>query len=199
MIHKIRQQPILLWLFWFLWLSSLATGLAQSYESQTEQPQSGRADSDQVVLDITRQGSGLIFPASKQVYFRLYRDGRLEFEVPPKFDPEAKQPSFELVKRETKIKTREVDELISLAEQSNLFAASSSYPALEKEIDAVMVTTISYVYGDRKKQIVITNYRPGHPQADTYYPSSLKKLLSRVVELRPKTDDEIQYGWGNIY
>jgi hypothetical protein len=200
MTHKIQQRPALFWLSWLLALvPSLAAGLAQFDGFQVEQSQAGSADSDQLILDITRQGGGLIFPASKQLYFRLYRSGRLEFEVPPKFDPEATRPNFELVKQETKLNARDVDDLIRLAEQPNLLAAASSYPALEEEIDAVMVTTVSYTYRDRKKQIVITNYRPGHPKAASYYPSSLKNLLSRVVELRPKTDDEIQYGWGNIY
>lgn len=154
---------------------------------------------EQVILEITRKGAGMIFPTIKQVYFRLYENGHLELEVPPKFDPEAERPRFELSKREYKLNAKEVNEIISLAEKPDFLTAAEDYPALEHEVDAAMVTTMFYSSHGHKKKIVITNYRPNHPKASSYYPVSLRELLRRVVELRPKTKEEIQYGWGTIY
>jgi hypothetical protein len=135
----------------------------------------------------------------KQVYFRLYRSGRLEFEAPPKFDPEAGRANFELVKKTTQLTPDDVTELFRLTENRDFHRVAKEYHALETWVDAVMVTTIVYSGSNLEKKIIITNYSPKHEKAIGYYPDSLRMLLQRVVLLRPKTDEETEYGWNEIY
>jgi hypothetical protein len=141
----------------------------------------------------------MTFPLKNQVYFRLYEDGRLEYETPPVFNPEAERASFDLVMNETRLEPAAVAELIRIAEQSDLLDAPDSFKPLHTWIDAVMVTTLVYKHGDKEKRIVITNYNPKHKEAGKFYPASLQKLLQKVVELRPKTEEEKKYGTGFLY
>lgn len=153
----------------------------------------------QVVLEITRKGTGLTFPLKRQVYFRMYEDGRLEYETPPVFDPEAKGPSFDLVMNQTRLGPTVVAELIRIAEQPDFLDAPDDFKPLRTWIDAVMVTTLIYRHENKEKRIAITNYNPKHKEARKVYPASLLKLLQRVVELRPKTEDEKKYETGFLY
>src|SRR4030095_5889150 len=135
----------------------------------------------------------------KQVYFRLYRSGRLELEAPPKFDPEAGRANFELVKKTSQLKSADVAELIKLAERPDLQKAAKEYHPLQTWVDAVMVSTIIYSKSSQEKKIVITNYSPKDEKAISYYTESLRMLLQRVVSLRPKTDEETEFGWNELY
>ena len=158
-----------------------------------------KAPDDDFLLEITRKGTGMIFPLKQQVYFRLYVSGRLEFEVPAEFNPDAERANWELVKRESQLSSESVKELVEIMERSCFSNAAASYPALESDIDAVMVTTVTYRHGNHMKQIVVRNYRPEHPRGRDYYPACLRTLLQKVVELRPKTNEEVQYKWDTIY
>ena len=168
--------------------SLMAAGVAHAQNRQA-----------QVILEITRKGAGLTFPLKKQVYFRLYEDGRLEYETPPVFDPEAERASFDLVMNETWLEPAIVTELLRIADQPDFLAAPDSFKPLHTWADAAMVTALVYKHENKEKRIVITNYNPKHKEARKFYPASLQKLLQRVVELRPKTEEEKVYGTGFLY
>jgi hypothetical protein len=166
----------------------MAAGIAHAQNNQA-----------QVVLEITRKGAGMTFPLKKQVYFRLYEDGRLEYETPPVFSPEAERASFDLVMNQTRLEPAFVTELIRIAEQPDFLDAPSNFRPFHTWIDAAMLTTLVYKRENKEKRIVITNYNPKHEEAGKFYPASLQRLLQRVVELRPKTEDEKEYGTGFLY
>jgi len=168
--------------------SFMAAGIAHAQNKQA-----------QVVLEITRKGVGLTFPLKKQVYFRMYEDGRLEYETPPVFDPEAERASFDLVMNETRLEPTVIAELIRIADQPGFLAAPDSFKPLHTWVDAAMVTTLVYKHGNKEKRIVIANYNHKHKEAGKFYPASLQKLLQRVVELRPKSEEEKVYGTGFLY
>ena len=103
-----------------------------------------------------------------------------------KTDSDAGNAKQVLVKKEIQLSEPTVKEFIRLAEEPDFLNARESYSSLVRAVDWSVVTTVVYSHRGREKRIVIRNYRPLHPKAESFYPASLVKLLARVSELRPK-------------
>ena len=146
--------------------------------------QGGASDPDPVLLDISECGTGMA-PRKRPLYFRLYKSGRLEYEISSRIDPSS---LMYVVRKEIQLSRAIVKELIERAERRDFLGASGEYPQLRKMRDSGVVTSIVYTHQDREKMIVIRNYDPQHPRAKSYYPASLIRLLERVSELRSKDE-----------
>ena len=147
--------------------------------------QEGASQPDPVLLDISRRGIGM-GPRRRPLYFRLNEGGRLEYEVFSKTEPGS--PKYVLARKEIQLSEAVVKELIGLAERPDFLDASGEYPRLRIMKDSGIVTTIVYRRQGLEKKVVIVNYDPQHPRAESYYPASLRRLLARVDELRPKDE-----------
>lgn len=177
-------------------VSMLFALLSISVHSQSVETQDVVND---FVLEITREGKGMVFPLKKQVYFRLYSDGKLEYEVPPEFNPEVASVNWELKHLTTYLTEKDVRQIVRLAEKSDFLKLDGFYQLSQQYSDAIMKTTIVYKNKVLTKTIVINNVQLKSPEAKKHYPSPLIKLLNKIVELRPKTDEEIKYKWGELY
>ncbi len=156
-------------------------------------------DSDKLVFEVTRIGKGNIFPLKNQLYFRLYNNGRIEYQIPPRFDPNTEKPTWDFITKSIQLKEVERNRLLNQVGSIDFREVRFFYPALEKEIDALMITKISINSKKGLKDITFHNIRLDHKNAPKLYPDSLVKLLKIVVELRPKTKEEIIYNWDRLY
>jgi hypothetical protein len=145
---------------------------------------------NKILLEVTRSGRGMIWPnLITQLFFRLYIDGVIEYDV---------SNYRRITRRRHKLSAVEVEQLQALVQKPDLISAARKYPLIESLKDAVMKTCVSYKYQDKYEHILIINYMPDHPQANNYYPSSLKNLLKKVSEVRPKSRYEQKYGLDQI-
>jgi hypothetical protein len=155
-----------------------------------QEAQEGSANEDRVLLEVTLQGRGMVWPnRMTRVFFRLYNSGKLEYDARTKTKVE---------RRKSRLNRQQVNELIGLAERRDFLEARKKYPALQDLRDATLITRINYTHENISKQILITNYEPDHLRATDYYPASLRRLLQRIMEERPITDYELEYGLGNV-
>jgi len=143
---------------------------------------------DSLLFDISVQSFAMGRTTKFPLYFRLYKSGRLEYEVEQKSDSATGIAGVVYVKKETQLSASVVEELIRLAEEPDFLNAPGSYASLTPVRDASRSTIIVYSNSarGREKRIVIRDYNPRHPRAESSYPKSLVKLLGRVSELRPK-------------
>ena len=146
---------------------------------------SERAQVEKVLLEITREGHGMIVPTVPQLFFRLHDNGLLEYEVITRREVRA---------RHQRLNRAVVSEIQELLESRDLLDAKQEYPLLEDFKDAVMKTCIRYEQGNHYGHILVMNYMPGNPKAKSYYPPSLMKLLERIESIRPSTNYEHRYG-----
>lgn len=184
------QQTLARHIYFLAAIYSLIIVLPAALVSQTDvqTDKSGTTSKDKSgILEITLKGEGMILPGEEQVYFRLYKSGLLEYQTLP-----------DMTMHKGRISDQDAREIIQIAEQSDFLNSLEEYSALKKLRDATLTTTIIYTNNGKSKRIVIRNYQHDHPQAESYYPLSLRKLLRRVVELRPTTDYERKYGLNTV-
>ena len=148
--------------------------------------QTALGNNSKVVLEVLVSGKGMVWPTmNAQVFFRLFEDGRVEYESRTK---------NRVVRKKAKLKRQEFAEIIQLAETSDFINSSERFRALQTLGDASLTTTIAYRHKDIIKRIEIINYQQANPEARSFYPLAVMKLLDKVIERRPKSDYEKKYG-----
>jgi hypothetical protein len=117
----------------------------------------------------------------------LRQDGTFEYDD----WPEQAQPTYTagnvvITRKQARLSSDEVKELVSIAEQPDFQTAAETYlyPGPGVPTDVLSKTVVTYIHGGGMKQIVINNYSPRSPSEA--YPASLKRLLRRVHELKVK-------------
>lgn len=172
--------------------------LAVEGNSQTvvkEEP----GQSFQPLLSITREGSGNIFPNRTQVYFRMFRDGTIEYETPNDSEntPSIGVPAFKLGR--SKLSGADRDFVIELMERVDVKTPRNGFSLLEKHLDAVMLTTVRLHLTTEEVVLNIRNIRLSHPKGEEIYTGELVRLLRFVECLRPSSSEERIYGWDRLY
>jgi hypothetical protein len=149
----------------------------------------GGAGSDipnDVVLDVSLNGRGMVWPnLITQVFFRLHEDGRIEYD--------SRTPQH-VTRHIGRLDDQTLNNLLRLANSSDLLNADQMYPRLEDLKDATLRTCITLNRWDLHKRILVVNYMVGHPSAKGYYPNGLIELTRMVAEIRPKTKYERKHG-----
>lgn len=144
---------------------------------------------DAVLIEVKRIGTGMTWPLVPQLFFRVYEDGRIRYEV----------RSGRLVgSQEGAIDAATIEKLRKLVEADDLVESQLEYPMLAGVGDALMKTCVTYSRGDRYRQILLVNYMPDHPKAKGYYPASLVELLRLVQDLRPSNEYERKHGFDKL-
>jgi len=155
--------------------------------------------SKSLVLEVTRNGHGNIFPLRTQLYFRLYGSGRIEYETPSPFDPEASKPNWDFILKTCYLSKEKAEELLELARKIDVGNLNSFYPPVGEALDAWMVTTVRFTTSKGPKEITLHNIRLNNKKTEEAYPPYLLKLLRLIEELRPRTDEERIYKWDTLY
>ena len=152
-----------------------------------------------LVLEVTRKGQGNIFPLREQLYFRLYGSGRIEYETPSPFDPEAREPNWDFLLKTCYLTKEQTEQVLQHVGKVDVEKLNSFYPPVEKEIDAWMVTTVRFPTSKGSKEVTLQNIRLHDEKTTEVYPPYLLKLLRLIEKLRPKTEEESTYKWDKLY
>ncbi|MBS1769697.1 MAG: hypothetical protein JSS77_08535 [Acidobacteria bacterium] len=152
-----------------------------------------------LVLEVTRKGQGNIFPLREQLYFRLYGSGRIEYETPSPFDPEASKPNWDFLLKTCYLTKEQTEQVLQHVGKVDVEKLNSFYPPVEKEIDAWMVTTVRFPTSKGSKEVTLQNIRLHDEKTTEVYPPYLLKLLRLIEKLRPKTEEESTYKWDKLY
>jgi hypothetical protein len=148
------------------------------------------AKSDEVVLEVITNASGMVYPKEGDILnFRLYESGRFEYDDYPNQDPpRVTTRNVVITKKEAKLNTDEVKELINLAEQPDFLAAKENYPRLRPHVDDQWTTIIIFTHQGQRKRISAVDFWDmlHYPEDKAKYPTSMAKLLEKVRELKAK-------------
>jgi len=133
---------------------------------------------DPVILDITGDSKGAVSALGEHLVFRLHQGGCVEYDSP---HPEKR----EFVRHEYKISPEEIQELMQLVENPEFLGLAEHYSPLPglKECYAVTDIAIEYKKQSSKKRITISDYEPGHPEAESLYPVRLRDMLQKVFQI----------------
>ena len=159
--------------------------LAQEKRSVCVNTQEDPILSDQIVLNICNHTYGMAPRPQPRLYFRLYKSGRVLYEVNPNYDPVAGAFNQMLITKETRVGEKDVAEIIRLCEQQDFQMAKAEYPRFQRWTDSSLKTTIVFTSGGNEKKIVVNNYSAEDNQNKSRYPASLIALLQKVKQLRP--------------
>lgn len=170
-----------------LWIITLLAAMPYRVMASSVQADS-ISDSSRIILEISDYGAGMVNYQGEKLFCRLYGDGRFQYEVLPKYRPNAGRKNYVLIKKEMRLSKNQVSEIVNLAEQSDFLQAKDKYSELHSLIDAVFVKTIIYRNTNREKKIEIRNYDSSEVRAASYYPQSLVKLLQKLTEIIQKED-----------
>ena len=140
-----------------------------------------------VVLEVTNQGYGMVYPKAEILELRVYQNGRVEYDVYPPWKDSLFNLGYWFPMRHSKLSSSEVKELIVLAEQPDFLSARESYEAGYMHIDDSWKTTIKFAYRGQERKITAINFWDiTRPQDSSEYPASMVSLLKKVRGLRVK-------------
>jgi hypothetical protein len=147
---------------------SYSQGRKVSISSDTANP---------VVLDIIETDEGMVGIPGEFIFFRLYQNGRVEFEdlhdTPSKF-----------VKHELQISKKELEEFLTNARQPDFLNSTPRYNLIERYTDMWTLTRIDFKYDGHNKQIELINYMPWREQPPGYYPAALISIMQAAWKIR---------------
>lgn len=128
-----------------------------------------------VLLNICEHYRGMAPLPEPALYFRLYKDGRAEFET--------RMDENDLIRKELKVKAEDVSELKRLGAMDDVQKALAKYPTFRLAYDSTQELIIT-VYGETsQKRITLENFAAGDRENKEHYPASLIALMKRVEEL----------------
>ena len=165
------------------WIIGLSVGVFHSLGVATTRPRTSlQADeASSPILEIIDQYVGMWPFAGRYIHFRLFEDGRSEYEKLAKSDAE---PKWKAVKYEAKLSAKDVLDFVELAESREFLQARASYPERWSGIDATHMITISYNRAAQKRVIKLVNYGPRTTPRGSDYPEILEKLMKKVEIVR---------------
>src|SRR5258707_8026117 len=122
-----------------------------------------------VLLTICNHERGMAPLPQPQLYLKLYRDGRGEYET-------ASGTSSLLDLKEFQISSEELREIMSLGNAADFQKADASYPVFHQSDDSSLETTITFSAKGAAKRIVLANFYAADPDNKKRYPVSLIQL-----------------------
>ena len=141
------------------------------------------ASSGQVVVEIfTRYwGIGSGDACRRTLDFRLYADGRIEYEECQETEANPRRES--LVRKESRVGMADSTEFVKLIEESKLLDKNvGRYPFHSgfNGVDTGWDTTMQFYRGEQEKKIEVKNYLPD----STFIPDWLHRIVKAAYELR---------------
>jgi len=144
------------------------------------------ATSAGVILTVCNYAGGMAPIPRLRLHFRLYKDGRAEFETNPPYGERNMEKNFTLVTKKIKVDAKTVAEIVSLIEQKDFQNAKNEYPRFRIWTDSSLKTSIYFRAKDAEKKIVLNNLSLEDEKSQKEYPPSLFALLQKIEELKAK-------------
>lgn len=143
-----------------------------------------QATSADIILTVCQHNFGMAPIPQPRLHFRLYKDGRAEFEANPQPDARSKDKSFKLVTRKFKVDAKTVAELVKLIGQKDFQNAKATYPRFRIWTDSSLKTTVYFRSKDGAKQVLLNNFSTMDEPNRREYPPSLFALMQKIEELK---------------
>ena len=139
-----------------------------------------------VVLEVSTDCRGLTYPRGLVLDFRLYQDGRLEYDAYPSDQRSARSHlRYWFPRTHSYLAPAEVIELITIAQQSDFLAAEREYPPAIPGLDSEFRTSISFSHAGHQKNVIVVDYLGDDGvSAKERYPPSLLALLKKVYSTK---------------
>ncbi|MEP7076822.1 MAG: hypothetical protein ABI878_13530 [Acidobacteriota bacterium] len=134
------------------------------------------------LIEIFTSGKGLVLQTDKPIlFFRLKSDGSLEYDS---------RSLHKASRKSGHISDKDLKTLKAILETSDFETLRTFYDSIESLKDSVFVVQLAIMQKGSTKQISIKNYMPDHPNAGSYYPPVLVKLLDEIQRIRPMSSFE---------
>lgn len=126
--------------------------------------------------------------------------GRFEYDDFPDYNPPVASSRNVVVKRkEAKLSSEDIKELMDLMSKPDFLSAKDEYPEPYpgQSRDTEWVTKIKFRHENEEKNIVAVNFwgTQYNPEIKSKYPPSMVKLLERVEELKAKAIGRASTQW----
>lgn len=144
------------------------------------------AASAEVVLVVCNQAGGMSPIPPLRLHFRLYKDGRAEYETNPPYDERNKEKNHALITKKLRVDAETVAEIIRLVERKDFQNAKNEYPRFQIWTDSSLKTSIYFRGKDSEKKIVLNNFSLDDENNKKQYPPSLFALMQKIEELKGK-------------
>ena len=160
-------------------LASVLIHAPESYSQMRKVPVSSDT-ANPIILDIIETDEGMVGIPGEFIFFRLYQNGRGEFE-----DLHPDTPStHKFVKHELQISKKEVEEFLTNARQPDFLNSAPRYNLLERYTDMWTLTRIDFKNDGHNRQLEMVNYMPWREQPKGYYPASLIGIMQAAWKIR---------------
>ena len=133
----------------------------------------------------------MVIPEGELLNFRLYEDGRFEYDKLADLDKNPwADPQF--TRKASKLSAEQLREIDNLIKEPETIAAKSRYETIHKHIDDYWFTTILIKSGASTKTIKIVNFWDikDHPEDKASYPAALVKLLFLTAKLNEQLTEK---------
>ncbi|HEX8369790.1 MAG TPA: hypothetical protein VF604_14685 [Pyrinomonadaceae bacterium] len=142
------------------------------------------ATSAEIILTVCHQARGMTPIPRLRLHFRLYKDGRAEYETNPPYNSRNKEKNHTLVTKKLRADAETVAEIIRLTGQEDFQNAKPEYPRFRIWTDSGLKTSVYFRAEDVKKMIVLNNFSLSDEANKKQYPPSLFALLQKIEELK---------------
>ena len=146
----------------------------------------GNGTSEEIILTICNHTGGMAPIPQPRMHFRLYKDGRAEFETNPPYSERDKEKNHTLVTKKIKVDAKTIAEIVSLVEQKDFQNAKNEYPRFQIWTDSSLKTSIYFRAENVEKKIVLNNFSLFDEAHKKEYPPSLFALLQKIEEIKVK-------------
>ena len=114
------------------------------------------AKAEKVLLEITTEGIGMVYPRGIRLDFRLFEDQRFEYDKLANLDKPVSGPP--LTRKSSKLDADEWNAILLLMADSGLLGAKARYETIRKHVDDYWFTTVRITVGATSKTITIVNF-----------------------------------------
>lgn len=142
--------------------------------------------SAEVILLVCNRGRGMTPIPQRRMHFRLYKDGRAEYETNPPYNERNKEKNHTLITKKIKVDAATLAEIVELLAQEDFQNAENEYPRFQIWTDSSLKTSIYFRGKNAEKKIVLNNFSLADEKNKNRYPPSLFALMRKIEELKAK-------------
>jgi hypothetical protein len=138
------------------------------------------------ILTICTYEHGMVVMPQPQLFLEVFKDGRAVTETSPAYREGAGNANNVPVKKEIRLSTKELQEMMRLGQTADFQQAKASYPIVHGWDDSSLETTVIFNGQNRSKKITLGNYMPREDDNKKHYPPSLVDLMEMADDLHDR-------------
>ena len=141
--------------------------------------------SEEVLLEVSTEMKGMVYPNGKVLNIKLYSSGRAEYDFYP---PRNANSPTKLERKASFLEMKDLEEIKSLITNLSSAPAKSEYLPISPRLDAAITTTVIYRTKNEETKIVLTENDSDLllEKKENFYPKPLLDLLYFVQRFHKK-------------